>query len=72
MTAYERSCHDLIIIAYRQRYHSMNLCPIQHSPFKFTLVNFSEQHFSQKAFTSARVKPTKMLNLEENGVALQR
>lgn len=49
-----------------------NICPIQHSPFKSTILNFPKQHFSQRALISARVTSTKMLNLEENGVEFQK
>ena len=49
-----------------------SMYPIQHSPFKSTVLKFPKQRFSQKALISARVKLTKMLNLEGNDVELQK
>lgn len=70
-SACEQIHHDVVIIMYKD-FIPQSIYPIQHSPFKSTVLKFPKQCFSQRALISARVKLTKMLNLEGNDVELQK
>lgn len=70
-SACEQIHHDAGIIMYKD-FIPQSMYPIQHSPFKSTVLKFPKQRFSQRALISARVKLTKMLNLEGNDVELQK